>query len=281
MPWCPKCKMEYREGITVCADCGTPLVENFTEEEELVSVLLTEKSELAQKFHDFLEYSDIKGSFLGFVEETGEYSVSVPASKEKEAKRLFKGFYITETEKEAQNAITEALENTEAEEKEAAEEKEPIPTPAQTYVKKEDKYKDYSSTAWTFLVVGIGGLIFLGLSVAGVVNFFNNPVSRAAMGVIFAGCLLVSISSFKTAKKARGEIAEENRITEAVKDWMEQNIKESDMLSVQDDTVSEEVNFLNKINYIRNAVTEQFGALDEAFLDEVTEAFYNSHFDKE
>lgn len=26
MPWCPKCRTEYREGFTVCADCGSELV---------------------------------------------------------------------------------------------------------------------------------------------------------------------------------------------------------------------------------------------------------------
>ncbi len=26
MPWCPKCKTEYREGFKVCADCGSELV---------------------------------------------------------------------------------------------------------------------------------------------------------------------------------------------------------------------------------------------------------------
>ena len=31
MAWCPKCKNEYREGITVCPDCGEALVS----EEEL------------------------------------------------------------------------------------------------------------------------------------------------------------------------------------------------------------------------------------------------------
>ena len=36
MPWCPKCKSEYREGFTVCADCGSELVdeEQFLKLEE-------------------------------------------------------------------------------------------------------------------------------------------------------------------------------------------------------------------------------------------------------
>ncbi len=33
MPWCPKCKTEYREGFTVCADCGSELVKEQPVEE--------------------------------------------------------------------------------------------------------------------------------------------------------------------------------------------------------------------------------------------------------
>ena len=40
MPWCPKCKNEYREGITTCVDCNEALVEDLSEikslEKELV-----------------------------------------------------------------------------------------------------------------------------------------------------------------------------------------------------------------------------------------------------
>lgn len=32
--WCPKCKNEYVEGITFCADCNCELVEDFKETEE-------------------------------------------------------------------------------------------------------------------------------------------------------------------------------------------------------------------------------------------------------
>ncbi|MCM1187785.1 MAG: hypothetical protein NC541_00630 [bacterium] len=34
MPWCPKCKTEYREGFTVCADCGSELVKEQPPEEK-------------------------------------------------------------------------------------------------------------------------------------------------------------------------------------------------------------------------------------------------------
>ena len=32
MPWCPTCKCEYKDGITECADCKIPLVDELPEE---------------------------------------------------------------------------------------------------------------------------------------------------------------------------------------------------------------------------------------------------------
>ena len=34
MPWCPKCETEYRDGILVCADCGSTLVETLSDSKE-------------------------------------------------------------------------------------------------------------------------------------------------------------------------------------------------------------------------------------------------------
>ena len=289
MPWCPKCKMEYREGITVCADCGAALIEELKEKEEQIAILLTQKEELAKRFHGFLEYSGISDAVLGFIQETGEYSVSVPASKEKEAKRLYTGVYLAEIEKELESAANEEAckEDPETEEGlsdeplgfDSEEEEKGSQKAASVYVKKEDKYKDFSSTAWTFLVVGIAGLIFTILNIIGYFSIFANPVSYTAALIMFLLCIAVSISSFRSAKKAKSEIAEENRFTDAVKGWMEENILERDLCSVQDASVSDEINFLNKINFIKNAVTEHFGEMDEAFLDEITEEFYNSRFE--
>ena len=34
MPWCPVCKEEYKEGITACPECNTPLVASLEEAEK-------------------------------------------------------------------------------------------------------------------------------------------------------------------------------------------------------------------------------------------------------
>ena len=34
MPWCPKCKSEYREGFTHCSDCDTELAEANPQDQE-------------------------------------------------------------------------------------------------------------------------------------------------------------------------------------------------------------------------------------------------------
>ena len=58
MPWCPKCETEYRDGITVCADCGSVLVDDLsssnteleTAPETLEEIVLNMSKEDAQSF---------------------------------------------------------------------------------------------------------------------------------------------------------------------------------------------------------------------------------------
>ena len=67
MPWCPKCKNEYRDGVTVCADCGCELVDSL-EEVERVKLYFGEEEQL-NAMKEFLEYNGIEGIALRFDED--------------------------------------------------------------------------------------------------------------------------------------------------------------------------------------------------------------------
>ena len=103
MAWCPKCKNEYREGITVCPDCGEALVS----EEELtdwVSVLFGEQDEM-EKLKDFLTYNGVGKSKLVYDETEQVYELFVDAKDEKKAKTIARVFLEQQEKEHKENAV--------------------------------------------------------------------------------------------------------------------------------------------------------------------------------
>ena len=45
MPYCPKCDMEFIDGITVCSDCGGPLMESKEAADAMKRKVLEEELE--------------------------------------------------------------------------------------------------------------------------------------------------------------------------------------------------------------------------------------------
>ena len=52
MPWCPKCETEYRDGITVCADCGSALVDVLSDTEAVMETIPEKMEEVFQNMSE-------------------------------------------------------------------------------------------------------------------------------------------------------------------------------------------------------------------------------------
>lgn len=108
MPWCPKCKNEYREGIKTCADCGTELVDKLDKEDasEYTRLTYIKEEELAKKFVAYMEYSKMPAKYE-YSEEINEYCILVRKKDKKKAIVEFQAFSKVEAERvlaQVQNA---------------------------------------------------------------------------------------------------------------------------------------------------------------------------------
>ena len=70
--WCPKCKLEYQDGITICADCGTELVESIALPEG-VDICELMDEDMLDEVMEFLTYSGIKEMAKEPLDDNEEY----------------------------------------------------------------------------------------------------------------------------------------------------------------------------------------------------------------
>jgi hypothetical protein len=135
------------------------------------------------------------------------------------------------------------------------------------------------STAITFFSFGILGLIFVALNLLNVMKVVNGPIPYLVMSAMFIGFLLIGINSVGRAKKAAKEAVLEEETTEQIIAWLDNLVTPEALLSMKDSSLSEEANFIRVMENIKFIVTKQFGDLDDAYLDYVTEEFYNNKFE--
>ena len=96
--FCPKCITEYNEGIKVCADCGTTLVDQLPPEPpnnaELVTVLTSGDLSVIALAKSILEEAEIpfvaKGEFPMEQLAVGPAEIQVDQENQTEARNLLK-----------------------------------------------------------------------------------------------------------------------------------------------------------------------------------------------
>lgn len=284
MPWCPKCKSEYREGFTVCADCGCELVQEEQTDERVTLTFGDEEQMMA--LEAFLKSNQILGVELRQDESDGLCELLVDRKSKQKALSVMQVFIVQENHRleEARKATGEQVDAEAAEEqlREAATARRALGS-GSLYQDSSQRADENRSSAWVLLFVGVLGLIVVILGIAGILplNLGNPYLFYGVMGAIFVLFLVAGVISIKNAKVFAGKAESENSLRSTMLEWCRQNFDGQEIdreLGISDE--SEEVRYFNRTAYLRDRLNHQFVNLDQNFLDQFIDSqVYGMVFD--
>lgn len=306
MPWCPKCKTEYREGITVCADCKVELVAEYKDAllqdaTEMLVKVDAEHQMFVKKMHDFLEYSGIPSVVLTEGDMIGVY---VAPENYKQAKKCFKAFYSVETElvslqQAAETAFMKGEEFDYFGEEDGEEDESTDATTAdffddrqkttasgsdetnkEKYTSAATKYEDYRSSGVTFTVLGVLGVGFALLNFIDVIDLFGNNFSCFVLFAVFGIFLALGIFSFSKADQLKESAENEKKLVAEANEWMEKNFSLDMLVSLDDNGENtsdglrpKEILYMDCIDKLVERLLEAFPDLHDSLAEQLVEDF--------
>jgi len=292
--WCPKCNIEYQKGITVCADCGSELVEHNGE----IGVDICEISDeaVADEIVDFLLYSKVEDVKKEPKEDASGFQIRVPQKAVKKAERLIKGYLLAkEEEKEnaSENAETENFGSIPMEEEtnsteehlfsEEIEETEELLYTAgkKEYVRMKDKYRDIKFSGITFIIFGLLGAVYLLLTKLEIIPISYNIFVFCVLSVLFAAFIIWGIVSCFKSLKYKRLIPEEEEKTLEINQWLTEHLTKEMIGKWSDSNASAGENDLLIAAHIRTLLTKEFPSEPVGFLELIADEYYEEHFFEE
>ena len=267
MPWCPKCKNEYYEGITVCADCGSELVDSLEEWEKAMQ----KEQEAAMKeqmdaLREMLPDEDDGGNAA---EDSGEDGEPLSEEEEENAAGEEDG-----TDERSGRKSTKAADD----------------ASRGVYRNYEEKAADNKSSAYTLLVVGIIGIIVIILCFCDVIKLPLSESSRfmilGVMGAMFLFFIVMGVVSMKNAGKYAKKAESEKELTKELEKWFVECVtadKIDEGLFTEDEAdFSEEQKYFKRFDRMKELLSERFLNLNEGYMDRFLDKHYQDIFgDKE
>lgn len=246
MPWCPKCKSEYREGIKECADCKIPLMDELPPDSENP---YSEENQMKQQAQQWV---------LEDIEEPQEADAEENTEPEKELS----------IETQIRNARLNAARDS-----------------VRVYQNKKSKAEDFKSSGYTLIFVGTLGLLGLVLLELGVFPFSlaapGKYITYLVMGFMFLMFVIMGFSSFKSFKKYAKEAETEDDLTSRIKTWTMENVTKENIIKKAALPVDmpEEVKYFRYFEMLKNAIKTEFGDMNAAYLESLAEELYGEIFE--
>lgn len=329
--WCPNCKMEYRKGVTVCADCGTELVEGTEADFCTVDICEFKIESLADRFVEYLKYSGLEQAEKTEKDQGAVYAVSVLEKHQKKAEKLFRGFLLAMKEEQeaaalqelqsqmqdaAQNDYEEESEETENFEEETeynwdeeeqetetgednyirdeevqkqaenllisdeAEEDtgELLYTSTDSYITKEEEYKDLKFSGITFILFSILGGVFLTLCQLNILPIQYEKFVLIVIALVFVVFLVIGIISLVKSSKVKLEIPVEQEKTEEIYAYLDDVLTEDILDEWRDNEVSDVENDLLITSHIRTSLIKQYPEESVVYLEYIADQYYGDRY---
>ena len=155
---------------------------------------------------------------------------------------------------------------------------------ANMYENSEDKYKDNLSSAITFFVCGAAGIIILILNDLGILKFVvkgssNFILINIVLGLLFVGFIAIGFWSLKYSKNIKNKAAIENKDTDTILAWLNENVSRDDIESSYNNDIAEEMKYFNRSDYIKSSILKQFPETEDNLADTVADKYIDTLFE--
>lgn len=155
---------------------------------------------------------------------------------------------------------------------------------ANMYENSEDKYKDNLSSAITFFVCGAAGIIILILNDLSILKFVvkgssNFILINIVLGLLFVGFIAIGFWSLKYSKNIKNKAAIENKDTDTILAWLNENVSRDDIESSYNNDIAEEMKYFNRSDYIKSAILKQFPETEDNLADTVADKYIDTLFE--
>lgn len=271
MPWCPKCKNEYKDGFTVCADCGTELVHSL---DEKVPICFGKEQDIYEMI-DFLKANDFELPEIRPAKEEGLVELFAEKENADATKRAIQ-VYLKQV---AEERAKEAGECTNADtslfpQRRTIERK--------VYESAKSKAENYKSGAYTLILVGLAGIVVLVLINLGIIPISLPDATKTMLNVVLGGMLvlfvIMGILSAKTAKQLKEKSNVEEDTKEKILAYVKNNYVSD---SETEEDLSEEMRYFSRAEAIRTMILEYQPEVDDALLEYLVDELYNHFFGEE
>lgn len=153
---------------------------------------------------------------------------------------------------------------------------------AHAYVSKAAKKEDVKSTAYTFTLIGAGGLILLILFALGIIPFQLPASTKIMMYIVMGGMFLVflviGIRSFGQIKNLEHAAEHEENLRAEITGWFLDTYRSADIDRGLDCSQEEEMLYFSRYEVMKRLILEKYPDLEESFLDNIIETCYAEIF---